>query len=165
MVGAISRFNNSFDLLSDDTKKVIKESGIKFPNNNPFINNFCQAAEMIHAFDHSIKICRELVPKFEKPIVPKLKACRGVAAIEVPRGILVHDYTLNDKGIITHANIITPTAYNLKNMEDSVRNFIPTVLHLKNEEKINIEIEKLIRSYDPCFSCSTHFLKVKWDRT
>ena len=93
-----------------------------------------------------------------------MKKGRGVAAIEVPRGILFHEYELDDKGIITKANIITPTAQNLKNIEDNIRNFIPTVLHLKDENKINLEIEKLIRSYDPCFSCSTHFLKVKWDK-
>jgi sulfhydrogenase subunit alpha len=164
IVGAISRFNNNFDKLSKDTKKIIKESKFKFPNDNPFVNNFCQAAELIHCFDHTIEICETLDPKKEIPIIPNLKKGRGVAAIEVPRGILFHEYELDDKGIITKANIITPTAQNLKNIEDNIRNFIPTVLHLKDENKINLEIEKLIRSYDPCFSCSTHFLKVKWDK-
>ncbi|MEK6917147.1 MAG: Ni/Fe hydrogenase subunit alpha [Nanoarchaeota archaeon] len=164
LVGAISRINNNYNKLSKDAKRAITTSKIKFPSKNPFANNFAQAVELVHCLDHSIEICNELYPRQENPIQPKLKASRGLAAIEVPRGILFHDYTLDKKGIITKANIITPTAQNLKNMEDNIKKFIPSILHLKNEEKINLEIEKLIRSYDPCFSCSTHFLKVKWDK-
>jgi sulfhydrogenase subunit alpha len=162
MVGSLSRINNNFDKLSADAMKAVVKTGIVFPNKNPFMNNLCQAVEIIHSIEHAAAICRTLNPVNEKPIKPVVRCGRGVSAIEVPRGILFHDYTLDDKGIITHANIITPTAQNLKNMEDSIRNFIPSLLSLKSEEKINLEIEKMIRSYDPCFSCSTHFLKVKW---
>ncbi|MCM2325981.1 MAG: nickel-dependent hydrogenase large subunit, partial [Candidatus Woesearchaeota archaeon] len=164
IVGAISRINNSHNKLSNDTKIVMHDAKIGFPSDNPFANNFAQALELIHCIDHSIDICKAMDPRDEKPIVPRLKAGRGVAAIEVPRGILFHDYTLDEKGVITKANIITPTAQNLKNMEDMIRKFLPDVIHLKDETKINLEIEKLIRSYDPCFSCSTHFLTVKWDK-
>jgi len=164
MVGALARINNNYNTLSVDAKKAIEDSGIKFPNINPFLNNFAQAVELIHSFDHAIAICENLSPVKEKPVKPQPKACRGVSAIEVPRGLLFHDYTLDKKGIIQHANIITPTAQNLKNMEDNIKNFIPSILSLKKEEQINLEIEKLIRAYDPCFSCSTHFLKVKWNK-
>jgi coenzyme F420-reducing hydrogenase alpha subunit len=163
LVGAIARINNHYDKLSNDTKHLIHDSKIKLPSKNPFANNFCQALELVHCIDHAIDICRNLELKEERPIVPKLKACRGVSAIEVPRGILFHDYEIDEKGVITHANIITPTAQNLKNMEDMIRQFLPLAMKEKKEEKINIEIEKLIRSFDPCFSCSTHFLKVKWE--
>jgi len=44
---------------------------------------------------------------------------------------------------------------------EDIRAFLPSVLHLKREQ-VELEIEKLIRAYDPCFSCSTHFLEVKW---
>jgi len=162
MTGALSRMNNAFDKLSKDAKKVAKD--LKFPIHNPFYNNVGQAIELVDALDQVIKICTNLNPKSEKLPEPKLKASRGVGAVEVPRGTLFHDYTLNKEGVIEHANIITPTALNLKNMDDNIREFIPTVLHLKKEEKINLEIEKLIRAYDPCFSCSTHFLKVNWKK-
>ena len=89
------------------------------------------------------------------------KAGHGIGAIEVPRGTLWHEYSIDDKGIITAANIITPTVQNLKAMEDDIRNYVPLVLDMP-KDKVVIEIEKLIRSYDPCFSCSTHFLKVNW---
>ena len=80
--------------------------------------------------------------------------------IEVPRGTLWHEYTLDDKGTITNANIITPTAQNLLNIQEDIRMFVPTVI--KQKRKIVLGIEKLIRSYDPCFSCSAHFLEVDW---
>ena len=91
----------------------------------------------------------------------KVKAGNGVGAIEVPRGTLWHEYTLDDKGIITHANIITPTAQNLLNIQEDIRQFVPSIINKKKEDMV-MDIEKLIRSYDPCFSCSAHFLEVKW---
>ena len=72
-----------------------------------------------------------------------------------------HEYTIDDKGIITKANIITPTAQNLLNIQEDIRQFVPSIIHRKKEYIIE-QIEKLIRSYDPCFSCSAHFLEVKW---
>ena len=158
MVGSLARINNNKDKLSKDAKKLAKG----FPSKNPFMNNVAQAIELVHSFDHAISICESLDPVEEKPVQPELKRARGVSAVEVPRGILFHDYTLDENGIIQHANIITPTAQNLKNMQDRIQDFIPGLLALKEEEKINLEIEKLIRAYDPCFSCSTHFLKVDW---
>jgi coenzyme F420-reducing hydrogenase alpha subunit len=161
MVGALARMNNSFDKLGKDGKDVA--SKLKFPILNPFYNNVAQAIELVDALGQVQQICKDLDPVEEKLPEPTIKAARGVGAVEVPRGTLFHDYTLDNKGIIQHANIITPTALNLKNMEDNIRQFIPSLLQLKNENKINLEIEKLIRAYDPCFSCSTHFLKVKWE--
>jgi len=58
--------------------------------------------------------------------------------------------------------VITPTAQNLLNMQEDIRKFVPTTLD-KTKEEIVLEIEKLIRSYDPCFSCSAHFLEVNWE--
>lgn len=162
MVGALSRINNNFKYLSKDAKKVLNRSKIKFPNNNPFINNFAQAIELIHFFDRAIEICSKMKVKKENIVKPKLKKGQGIAAIEVPRGTLWHEYEINEKGEIEHANIITPTCQNLRSMEEDIRHFLPSLLHLP-KEKIVLDIEKLIRSYDPCFSCSTHFLKVKWE--
>jgi sulfhydrogenase subunit alpha len=162
VTGSLARMNNAFDKLSKDAKKVATDNGFKIPNKNPYNNNVAQAIEIVDALDQVMKICTELDPVDEKPPEVKVKAGHGIGAVEVPRGTLFHEYTLDDKGIIQHANIITPTALNLKNMEDNIREIIPSLLSLKDEEKINLEIEKLIRAYDPCFSCSTHFLKVKW---
>jgi coenzyme F420-reducing hydrogenase alpha subunit len=101
--------------------------------------------------------------KFEGLPEVNIKAGRGISAVEAPRGILYHDYTINDKGFVEKCNIITPTAQNLRAIEANVAQLIEHMLRQKaGKDKIILEVEKLIRAYDPCFSCSAHFLKVKW---
>jgi len=161
MVGALSRINNNNNKLSKDAKKMLKLSKIKLPSKNPYHNNIAQAIELVHCIDDAINICKNLKMKHEDVDKVKVKAGNGVGAIEVPRGTLWHEYTLDDKGIITHANIITPTAQNLLNIQEDIRQFVPSIINKKKEDMV-MDIEKLIRSYDPCFSCSAHFLEVKW---
>jgi coenzyme F420-reducing hydrogenase alpha subunit len=96
----------------------------------------------------------------------KPKKARGIAAVEAPRGILFHDYTFDEKGFLEKANIVTPTAQNLRNMEEDIKAYLELLLkEEKPKDEIVLEIEKLIRAYDPCFSCSTHFLDVTWKET
>ncbi len=162
MVGALARLNNNHKFLYPAAKRIAKKHKIKFPNYNPFVNNFAQALELVHYVERAIQICKSLKNIKIEPLKKfKIKAGHGIGAVEVPRGTLWHEYVLDKDGKITHANIVTPTAQNLRNMQDDIRNILPSVLHLPNN-KLVMEIEKLIRSYDPCFSCSTHFLKVKW---
>ncbi len=163
MTGALARINNNLDMLSEDAKKAVERSGVKYPNKNPFTNNFSQAIELIHCMDQVIQIIDEFEPKQENIEKPRMMSGRGIAAIEVPRGLLFHDYTI-ENGDIIKANIITPTAQNLKVIEDEIKEMLPSLLKLEQEEKINLEIEKLIRAYDPCFSCSSHFLEVQWKK-
>jgi coenzyme F420-reducing hydrogenase alpha subunit len=163
MVGALSRLNNNYRFLSKNAKKIVTDARIKFPITNPFMNNFAQGVELVHYINRGIEVCRKLAIKEEKPIEVKFKKGRGVGIIEVPRGILIHEYEMNEKGDITAANIITPTCQNLLNMQHDIKHYLPSLLKM-SEQKLILEIEKLIRSYDPCFSCSSHFLRVKWEK-
>lgn len=161
MVGALARLNNNYKHLSKDAKKILDQSGLILPSRNPFLNNLAQAIELVHAVDHTIEICKRLKIKPEKPSQISLKAGVGVGAIEAPRGILFHEYTLDNEGTIVSANIITPTAQNLLSMQEDIRSFVHGIAH-KSKDYIVLEIEKMIRNYDPCFSCATHFLEVNW---
>jgi coenzyme F420-reducing hydrogenase alpha subunit len=129
---------------------------------NPYLNNFCQALEMLTLCDRAIRLLSKL--KIRNEALPEIRPRKGtgVAAVEVPRGTLYHEYEFDDTGMIVRSNIITPTTQNLKSIEDDVRAILPQLLPL-GEEKIKAELEKLIRAYDPCISCSTHFLKIKWE--
>ena len=160
-VGALSRIQNNHEHLSRDAKKMLKKSKIKFPCGNPFSNNAAQSIELIHCIDHATDILTNLTIQEEEIENPIIKKCRGVGAIEVPRGILWHEYELDANGKIIASNIITPTTQNLRAMQEDIRAYLPSILHLEREQ-VELEIEKLIRSYDPCFSCSTHFLDVAW---
>jgi len=162
MVGSLARLNNNHRYLSKNAKKLVAEAKLKFPVLNPFMINLAQAIELVHTVDRAIELCRKLKVQPEEPVEIKPRKSRGIGIGEAPRGILIHDYEINEKGLITKANIITPTSQNLLNMQEDIRAYLPSLLKL-GEKNIVFEIEKLIRSYDPCFSCSSHFLKVKWE--
>ena len=159
-VGALARVNNNLPRLSDNAKSAIAHSKFKFPTENTFVNNFAQAVEIVHCVDRAIEIVANLKLRKEPWDPKKLKPQdgRGVGAVEAPRGTLYHDYTVK-KGLIDSANIITPTAQNLNCIEDDVRAFLPSILD-NDEKTVVLELEKLIRAYDPCCSCSVHFMRI-----
>jgi coenzyme F420-reducing hydrogenase alpha subunit len=158
MVGPLPRVNINFDLLSADAKKAAAETGISFPNFNPFYSALARAIELVDAIDQSMEIIDKLDPK-EEDTGFEIKGGQGFALTEAPRGTLYHSYTINEQGIVEEADIVSPTAHNVNNMEQDLWEFVPRVLDLPHEEA-TLKCEMVIRNYDPCISCSTHFLKL-----
>jgi sulfhydrogenase subunit alpha len=161
MVGSLSRMNNNKDALHLKTKRDCVHVLSKFPTHNVFMNNLAQAIEIVHCIDRAIDALETFDFKQEKYAPPALKAGKGTAAIEAPRGTLYYDIDINDKGLIKYINLVIPTAQNHINIERDIAEFVEEKLDLP-KHLLEIEIEKLIRAYDPCMSCATHFLKVKW---
>ena len=164
MVGALARFNLNSKQLHPIAKEVANMFGLKPINYNPFMNNIAQLVEFVHNIEDSLNWIDILVDegvKDEKPKELKLKEGRGVGIVEVPRGILIHDYTLNDKGKCTKANCIIPTNQNHANIQKDMETFVPQIID-KPEKEIELDLEMLVRAYDPCISCSTHYLDVKF---
>jgi len=162
-VGALARFNNNKEKLSTETQRYMKKLKIKFPSYNPFHNNIAQALELIHYRQECITLLNNLKVEHEENAKIQVKAGHGIAATEAPRGTLWHEYKTGDNGVVTYANIVTPTAQSLRNLNEDIAAYVQILLDSKaKKERIVLEIEKLIRSYDPCFSCSSHFLKVNW---
>ena len=164
MVGALSRFNNNYIQLSDNAKTYAEELGLKSPSYNTFMINIAQFIEIIHGVDDSIKIIDELLEtdldESNAMVKIDVRAGRGVGAVEAPRGLLIHDYTYDGNGRVTKANLIIPTNMNYANIEKDLYAFVPQIIE-KPEAEIKLGCEMLIRAYDPCISCSTHFLNVK----
>lgn len=159
--GALPRLNNNWNSLTGKAKKIVSVSKIKLPSNNPFHNLYAQAVETLFFIERAIDLCSEDYSDAKNyPI--SVHTGRGISVIEAPRGLLLHDYELDNSGRILKANIITPTAHNLKYIEECIKAFLPTILNLNNDE-IVLKIEMLIRTFDPCFSCSSHFLEVVWE--
>jgi len=154
MVGPLPRVNLNFNQLSPDAKKAAKDSGIKFPNFNPFISHLARAIELVHDIDESIEIIDRLPFKDEKREVT-CKSGFGAAITEAPRGSLYHSYDLDSNGIVRGADIVPPTAHNAYNIEKDMNKFVETILDLPIDE-ITLKCEMLIRAYDPCISCSAH---------
>ncbi|MFH1848806.1 MAG: Ni/Fe hydrogenase subunit alpha [archaeon] len=162
-VGAMARFNNNMDKLGPETRSYMKELDISFPSHNPFHNTIAQALELIHYRGECMKLLDRIEIEQEEPVKAEVKAGHGIAANEAPRGTLWHEYKVNNKGMITYANIVTPTAQFLRNLNEDIAAYVQQLLdNGAGKRKLVLEIEKLIRSYDPCFSCASHFLDVRW---
>ncbi len=165
MTGALARFNNNYDHLGSEAKEVAEEFGLEPICHRPFMNNIAQVVETVHCTVDAIKIIDELLDKgldsqgeYCQPHVD-VKSGRGVGAVEAPRGILFHDYTYNKKGVCTKANCIIPTNQNHGNIQRDLEKMVPEMMD-EPEEKIEHSLEMLVRAYDPCISCSTHYLDV-----
>lgn len=161
MVGALARLNLNRDSLHSETRKDTVKYLKAFPSINIYHNNLAQAIEILHCIDHSIEMLdgndfkQESTPRY----VPHEGI--GVGVIEAPRGTLYHSIKLNKDGKVTHANFVIPTAQNQIKMEQDIGLIIPQILD-KNKHEIEHELERVVRAYDPCMSCASHFLKVKW---
>ncbi|MBF0327675.1 MAG: Ni/Fe hydrogenase subunit alpha [Nitrospirae bacterium] len=171
-VGALARFNLNSDKLHPKAKEVATAVGLKPICKNPFLNTAAQLIESVHCLEDCIRIITELKNSginYNEEIVVGLnehgkipvKAGNGAGAVEVPRGILFHNYEIDDKGVIQNANCIIPTNQNLNNIEYDMKKLVPEMLD-KSEAEITLGLEMLVRAYDPCISCSTHFLNVKF---
>ena len=125
------------------------------------MNIVAQSIEVYEAIQRAIEILDELNLKQEKPEEITLKAGTGIGAIEAPRGILFHKYTLDKEGFCKKAHIITPTSQNLAKLELDIKKYLSGLLKY-DKAKIRAQVEELIRAYDPCISCSTHFLEIVW---
>jgi len=175
-VGALSRFNNNFDKLHKKAKAVAKELGLQAPCHNPYLNTAAQLVEWVHCLEESITILEKILKdglKEERVVVSswpkrseigkiKYKANTGIGCVEVPRGSLFHEYTIDESAHITAANCVIPTNQNMGNLEDDMRKLVPELLGRKTQEEITLDLEMLARSYDPCISCATHLLDVSF---
>jgi len=171
-VGALARFNLNSKKLHPKAKAVAKAVGLKPKCTNPYLNTVAQLVECVHSLEDGLEILEDLkktginydeeiiVGLNEKGTIP-VKAGNGVGAVEVPRGILFHNYEVDDQGIITKANCIIPTNQNVNNIEHDMKKLVPEILK-KSDEEITLDLEMLVRAYDPCISCSAHFLDVKF---
>jgi coenzyme F420-reducing hydrogenase alpha subunit len=162
MVGSLARLNLGKDTLHPKTKETLGDMLDMFPSTNIFHNNLAQAIEILHALDHSIELFGKHEFVKEDPIKAEKKAGVGIGVVEAPRGTLYHRIETDDKGIVTKGEVIVPTGQNQINIERDIVELVNGLLPDMEQPEIEMEIEKLIRAYDPCMSCATHFLKVKW---
>ncbi|MCS7184674.1 MAG: Ni/Fe hydrogenase subunit alpha [bacterium] len=161
-VGALARYELNKEYLLKEAK--IAAEKLKLDENiyNPYYNTHAQIVEVVQVFYESIMIIDELLDSnYEySPIVVPSEG-RGVGIVEAPRGLLIHDYTYDSKGYIVKANCIIPTAQNLANIEGDLIELMPKIIDKKQSE-IQLICEMLIRAYDPCISCATHFVEIEF---
>jgi coenzyme F420-reducing hydrogenase alpha subunit len=157
LVGALARININFNKLNSQAKKMWQQEKLDLPCHNTFYNIFAQAVEIIHCLQEIQKLLGQLGKIDQKNTKVKVvpKAGEGYGAVEAPRGILLDYYKFDKNGKVLEANIITPTAQFLANLEADLMTYLPNIYKLPVHER-RIKIRALIRAYDPCISCATH---------
>ena len=161
--GPLARYNLNFDRLSPLAQEAARAAGLGPQCRNPFKSIIVRSVEVLYAFDEALR----LIEQYEMPERPALelqpRASRGYACTEAPRGTLYHRYTINEQGQILDAKIVPPTSQNQKAIENDLWHYVAQTMHLPDEE-LTWKCEQAIRNYDPCISCSTHFLKLHIER-
>lgn len=167
MVGALARLNNNAAQLGPMATAVADRFGLEPVCHNPYLNNVAQLVEIAHLIEASITEIDALLAdgldpqsEYHTPEVD-VTAGSGIGAVEVPRGVLFHDYTYDEGGEITDANCVIPTNQNHANIQLDMEALVPSILD-RSEEEIELTLEMLVRAYDPCISCSTHYLDVEF---
>ena len=163
-VGPLARWMNNFDLLTDSVRDLAGEVGIGEVETNPFRSIVVRGLETVWAVEEALRIIDAYRPPPEPAVAVPASPVSAQAATEAPRGLLYHRYELDDAGIIADAVIVPPTSQNQIAIEADLRDFVQSHLDL-DDHTLGHRCEQVIRNYDPCISCATHFLRFSSDRT
>ena len=164
LVGPLARFNLNHDRLSPSVQALADELGLAPGCTNPYRSIVVRALELVQACEEA----EGLIAAYAPPPAPAMavtpragtpQASTGAACTEAPRGILYHRYDLDAEGSILQARIVPPTSQNQSTIEDDLRLIATRDLALP-EHELRDHCEQAIRNYDPCISCSTHFLRL-----
>ena len=163
ITGPMARFNLNFDRLPSSVQKYARQAGLKPTSRNPFKSIIARSVEILYACDEAVRIIKEYEAPSEPSVPVHPRAGTGYGCTEAPRGILYHRYTIDDNGIILNAKIVPPTSQNQSRIEEDLKHFLEANMRLSTD-KLTWQCEQLIRNYDPCISCATHYLKLKIER-
>ncbi len=157
VVSSLARINNNFKQLNKEAKKCWQKLKVTLPCYNSFYNIFAQAVEIVHCVEEITRLqdSYKIVQENKLKVAFEVKAGKGSAVLEAPRGILYHKYEVDYEGNVVYSNIITPTAIFLANMEQDLEQYLLELQGLPEKKKVQL-IKTLIRAYDPCISCATH---------
>jgi coenzyme F420-reducing hydrogenase alpha subunit len=163
LCGPLARYSLNFDRLSPLAQQAARDAGLGPTCSNPYRSIVVRAVEVLFACDEALRI----IDAYEEPDRPFVaigpRAGTGYAATEAPRGLLYHRYRLLDDGTIGDARIVPPTSQNQASIEEDLASFIGGFLDLPDEQ-LRHRCEQTVRNYDPCISCSAHFLRLEMNR-
>ncbi len=165
LVGPLARINLNYSQLPTEVRQVIENSTLRFPSQNMFHSMVARAAEIYFAVLEAIRLLEEYTVPNEPAgtVIPQPGIAIGCT--EAPRGILWHRYELDEQGNVLSATIIPPTSQNQAHIEEDLRISLQKFGLEHNDDALRLRAEMVIRNYDPCISCATHFLKLKVNRT
>jgi coenzyme F420-reducing hydrogenase alpha subunit len=163
MVGPMARYSLNHASLSPLAREAARDAGLAESCTNPFQSIVVRCVEMLYAADEALRLISDYEPPDPPAIEFEPKAAAGSGWTEAPRGMLWHRYELDADGRIASARIVPPTSQNQASIEDDLRGFVQANLELE-DSPLRWRCEQAVRNYDPCISCSTHFLRLEIDR-
>lgn len=163
LVGPLARYNLNYDKLTPTVQKAAEEAGIPEKCFNPHKGIIVRSLELVYACEEALRIIREYERPEKSYVEMTPKAGRGYGCTEAPRGILYHRYELDEKGKIVNGKITPPTSQNQPMIESDLRDFVQQHINMEDDE-LQWKCEQIVRNYDPCISCSVHFLNLEVNR-
>lgn len=164
LVGPLARLNLNRDQLPAAVQQLLEDTGITWPSSNMFNSVVARAIEVHYAISEAAR----LLGNYSLPGAPAtlIEPRAGVAygCSEAPRGLLWHRYRVDEEGLIVDARIVPPTSQNQGRIEEDLRLSLQRFGLDHNDDELRLHCEKVIRNYDPCISCATHFLDLRTER-
>jgi len=161
LVGPLARLNNNLRLIPEPIVALLKSLGLKFPSNNMYYSIIARAVEIYYCVLEAKRILSEYQHSSTPNVSVNPRNGIGYGCTEAPRGLLWHCYEMQTNGLVKSARIVPPTSQNQARIEEDLHRSL-TLLGLdKAEDELRHYSEMIIRNYDPCISCSTHFLQLK----
>jgi coenzyme F420-reducing hydrogenase alpha subunit len=161
--GPLARFVHNADRLSPIAAASAARVGLDPTCRNPYRMLHVRGVEVIYALDEAIRIISSYAPPAAASVPLVMRAGTGQAVTCAPRGILYHRYMIDDAGLVCDAQIAPPTAQNQLGIEEDLFAMGPTLAAMSLEAATR-RAEHAIRNYDPCISCSTHFLTLRFEQ-
>jgi coenzyme F420-reducing hydrogenase alpha subunit len=166
LVGPLARIHLNRDRLCETARQLADEVGLVPTCRNPFRSIIARGLEVVQAYDEALRTVREYRPEGPARVTYEPRRGRGCAATEAPRGLLFHEYEVDEEGRIVSARIIPPTSQNQRQIEADLKAHLSQrLIDGAAREQLALDCERLVRTFDPCISCATHFLKVRWEET
>ena len=162
-LGPLSRVVLNEQRLTPVAREAAARAGLALPTIDPFASMAARVVEVALALEDSLRLIAAYEPPDPPSAAVRPRAGRAAWATEAPRGTLYHRYDVGNDGTILEAKIVPPTSQNLRHMEKDLGEFLPGVLDRSDAELTRLA-EMVIRNYDPCISCATHFLRLDVER-
>jgi coenzyme F420-reducing hydrogenase alpha subunit len=162
LCGPLARFALSFGRLGDRARNAARAAGLEAPCRNPFRSLLVRAVEILQALDEAVEIIAAYAPPDPPFVAARVRAATGHGASEAPRGLLYHRYRIDDDGTILDARIVPPTSQNQRSIEEDLFAIAPRLLAEPLAEATRLA-ERTVRNHDPCISCATHFLELRFE--
>jgi coenzyme F420-reducing hydrogenase alpha subunit len=163
LVGPLARYGLNFDRLPASVQALAGEAGLGPVCRNPFRSIIVRALELVYACEEALGLIAAYEPPDVASVPVETHAGIGFGCTEAPRGICWHRYDLAADGAIREARIVPPTSQNQPSIEADLEAVANSMLD-QPDDAIRHRCEQSIRNYDPCISCSTHFLKLSVHR-